>query len=123
MIDFSTLEKALVTLESALVPSAHTELERDGVIQRFEYCFELSWKVAKRVLEESGVTTATTPKSVIRELGNRGWIKSVEQWFDFLNARNASAHTYVNKTAQEVFLKARQFPNECRALIQELKKQ
>jgi nucleotidyltransferase substrate binding protein (TIGR01987 family) len=120
--DFSTLEKALGNLESALQTPPRNDLERDGAIQRFEYTFELAWKVAKRVLEDSGVV-ATTPKSVIRELGSHGWIPNVEQWLEFLKARNASVHTYVEQTAIDVFRTASLFADKCRALIETLKKQ
>ena len=120
--DFTTLEKALTQLESALRSPPANNLERDGTIQRFEYTFELSWKVAKRVLEESGIS-ATTPKAVIRELGTHGWVPRVETWLDFLKNRNASTHTYIEKTANEVFSAARTFPVECRALIEKMKKQ
>ncbi|MGK5083159.1 nucleotidyltransferase substrate binding protein [Bdellovibrionota bacterium FG-1] len=57
-----------------------------------DFTFELCWKVAKRILEDAGIT-ATTPKSVIRELGVHPWVENVEQWLDFLKARNASTHT------------------------------
>jgi nucleotidyltransferase substrate binding protein (TIGR01987 family) len=120
--DFTVLEKALSSLESAVVSPPKNDLERDGAIQRFEYTFELTWKVAKRVLEDSGIT-ATTPKAIIRELGAQSWIESVETWFDFLKARSASTHIYIEKTAREVFAIAQNFPKHCRALIVRLKKQ
>jgi nucleotidyltransferase substrate binding protein (TIGR01987 family) len=120
--DFTTIEKALGQLESALRSPPANDLERDGAIQRFEYTFELAWKVAKRVLEDSGII-ATTPKAVIRELGSHGWINDVEKWLDFLKARNSSVHTYVEKTAIDVFRSAQGFPAECRALVEKLKRQ
>lgn len=120
--DFSLLEKALSQLEAAVKTAPKNDLERDGVIHRFGYTFELTWKVAKQVLENSGVAAAS-PKAVIRELGSQGIIGSVETWLEFLKARNASTHIYVEKTAQEVFTVAKNYPAECRALIAELKKQ
>ncbi|MEK6704270.1 MAG: HI0074 family nucleotidyltransferase substrate-binding subunit [Bdellovibrionota bacterium] len=119
--DLSTLEKALQTLEDALSSPPKNDLERDGVVQRFEYCFELSWKSAKRIITDQGLTPVS-PKAVIRELGRLGWIFDVELWFDFLRARNESTYTYQKLTAEQVFQKAQGFPAECRHLLDELKK-
>ncbi len=120
--DFSTLEKALSQLESALQSPPKNDLERDGAIHRFEYTFELTWKVAKQVLAHLGVEAAS-PKAVIRELGTQGIISDVEAWFKLLKARNASTHTDVETTAQDVFKSAQAYPAYCRTLISELKKQ
>lgn len=35
--------------------NSNTEQEKAGTIQAFEYCFELVWKVMKRLLEERGI--------------------------------------------------------------------
>ncbi|MBP9682513.1 MAG: nucleotidyltransferase substrate binding protein [Bacteriovorax sp.] len=43
-IDFTALDDALKTFEDAIKSPPKSELERDGVIQRFEYTFELCWK-------------------------------------------------------------------------------
>ena len=43
----------------------------DATIQRFEFCFELAWKLMKAVLEYEGIE-ANSPRSCIREGGNRG---------------------------------------------------
>ena len=46
-------------------PDALNPLEKEGVIQRFEYCFELAWKTMKDYLEEGGfVFAAVTPRLV-----------------------------------------------------------
>lgn len=35
-------------------PNITTEQERAGVIHAFEYCFELTWKLMKRILAARG---------------------------------------------------------------------
>jgi nucleotidyltransferase substrate binding protein (TIGR01987 family) len=54
-VNFEKFEQALSQLKSAVAQEPANDLERDGVIQRFEYTIELLWKVAKKVLEENGV--------------------------------------------------------------------
>ncbi len=113
------LRKAFASLDAGLAAPPRSDLERDGVIQRFEYTFELAWKVAARALKAAGVD-AQSPKAVIRELGRQGWIAGVETWLEFLEARNQSTHTYQSKTAEQVYAAARAFAPECRALIARL---
>lgn len=121
-IRFDILETALKTLKESLEPPPHNLRERDGSIQRFEYTFELTWKVAKRVLGEQGIE-ALTPKNVIRELAHQGWIENPEIWFSFLSARNQSSHTHKELTAVQVFQAASQFPASCESLIKRLKQE
>jgi nucleotidyltransferase substrate binding protein (TIGR01987 family) len=59
----ATFEQALKTFSEALLPHP-SQLERDGAIQRFEYCFDLSWKTLKRFLEKSGMVDLNSPRSV-----------------------------------------------------------
>lgn len=78
-----------------------TEQERAGTIQAFEYCFELSWKAMKRLLEERG-RTANSPREVFRIAALEGLISDPEIWFDFLKKRNMTVHTYNQEEANEV---------------------
>lgn len=119
-IDLSEFEKAIQSLENSLTPPPANDRERDGSIKRFEYTFELAWKSAKRVLASEGIESLT-PKSVIRDLGNQGWIDNVEEWLDFLKARNESTHIYKQQTAVTVFNKAKEFPAHCQKLLNTLK--
>jgi nucleotidyltransferase substrate binding protein (TIGR01987 family) len=120
-VDFTALDSALRSLEDALDPPPRNDRERDGAIQRFEYTFELTWKTAKRVLENSGITSPS-PKSVIRDMAQQGWIQDAELWFGFLKARNWTVHTYKEHTAQTVFATVNVFAPECHRLVNELKR-
>ena len=64
MLDLRSLKQAVEALKIAFEIYDHNLLEefmpekivlRDGVIQRFEFTFELSWKMLKRYLEEFGL--------------------------------------------------------------------
>ena len=115
------LETALASLLDALSPPPRNDRERDGAIQRFEYTFELTWKVGKRKLEETGIIS-TSPRSVIRDMAQQGWIMDAELWLGFLRARNYTSHIYSAKLAELVFSHAQAFAAECSSLCQTMKK-
>ena len=48
------LETALITLDEVLMME-WSRVVRDAAIQRFEYCFELVWKLIKRRLKLDGM--------------------------------------------------------------------
>lgn len=63
----SNFERALALLRAALIdgPAALNQLEKEGVIQRFEYCFELAWKTTKDYMEANGFVFAVVmPRQV-----------------------------------------------------------
>jgi len=72
-----------------------SDLEEEGVIQRFEYTWELAWKLIADILEDDGVTVETkTPKAIIRAAFAARLITDGDDWLDALDARNKMAHTY-----------------------------
>ena len=100
-IDLNSLEKALNSLENILKQDIN-EFIRDGVIQRFEYTFELTWKTLKRVLKDEGLDEES-PKQVLRAAQRAGLIEGIDDWFSLLKYRNLTVHTYNDKTAEEVY--------------------
>ena len=74
---------------------ALSQLEREGVVQRFEYTFELAWLTLKDRLEYDGVILSTvTPRNVIREAFRAKLIEDGDGWIDMLTDRNLMSHTY-----------------------------
>ncbi|MCB9072511.1 MAG: nucleotidyltransferase substrate binding protein [Bdellovibrionaceae bacterium] len=118
-IDFSSLEKAIVSLEDILQQPLN-EYVRDGVIQRFEYTFELCWKFMQRILKEQGLSTGS-PKQVLRDAHKAKFIDDLELWMSFLKERNLTSHTYNKDVAEEVYQSARKFPPYAKQLLQQLK--
>lgn len=112
------LEKALRSLEQVLL-LPKDDVVRDAAIQRFEFCVELSWKTAKKTMG----TVTSAPKQVIREMAQNGYISSVEPWFEALEARNLSSHTYDEVLAEKVFSVASKFPVLVRHLLSRLPKE
>ena len=95
-------EKALNSLSEAMKKAPSNTLERDGVIQRFEYCLEISWNSAKKVLEYHELPT-DSPRNVFRELAKNKWIENPEDWILYLEARNKTSHLYHEEVAEEIF--------------------
>ncbi len=98
----NNLKKAFKTLKDGYKESP-SELERDGIIQRFEYTLELCWKTSKKVMEADGSQISGSPKEIFRELANIDWIDSAEPWFEYLKKRNEASHIYNEVVAQSIF--------------------
>ena len=121
-LDFSSFEKAINTLGAALTKTPISDLERDGAIQRFEYTFELAWKMMRRCLIALGRNdVSASPKPVLRDALEEGFIGDVEKWFYFLEARNLSTHIYDQDEADRIFKAAQEFYPEAAALLKKLK--
>lgn len=115
------LRRALESLEVALRESK-TEIVRDATIQRFEYTYELAWKMIKRHLEWSGESEADslTRKELFREAARIGLIADAEKWFEYHEARNKTSHTYDQEIADEVYQAAQAFAADARRLLSAL---
>lgn len=131
-LDYSSLEKAVATLEMALhsfetitvtLLPEERDLMRDGVIQHFEYTFELAWKTIKRYLEMYGLERVDklTARDLFRVAFETGLIGDASAWFDYLADRNQTSHIYDEIVAREVFDSAGCFLIDVRFLLIQLK--
>ena len=77
-----------------------SELEQEGFVQRFEYTFELVWKTLRDYLLENGYKL-DSPKSVIRQAYQSGYIADGEIWMEALEKRNSAVHTYNQEILKE----------------------
>ncbi len=78
-----------------------SEQEKAGAIQAFEYCFELTWKIMKKLLDKRGLI-ANSPRESFRMGMLEGFIPDAEIWFEFLKMRNLTVHTYEENEAKRV---------------------
>ncbi|OHB28751.1 MAG: nucleotidyltransferase [Desulfuromonadaceae bacterium GWC2_58_13] len=91
---FQNLDRAFSQLTSAVNRiSELSDLEKEGLIQRFEYTFELSWKTLKDYLASNEVDVKF-PRDVVKQAFHYDVIKDGEVWMDMLEKRNLIAHTY-----------------------------
>lgn len=123
-LDLSSLSGALSGLEKAISRSVREpgdDMIRDSVIQRFEYSYELCWKMLKRQLEQDVAIPASVDampfKELIREGAERGYIQNPESWFEYRRQRNITAHTYNEKKALSVYNTAVQFLPDANELL------
>ncbi|MDR1453216.1 MAG: nucleotidyltransferase substrate binding protein [Candidatus Margulisbacteria bacterium] len=104
---------------------AEKETLRAGVIQAFEFSYELCWKMLKRWLEIN-VSPDIVAGIVRVELFRRGaenlLIDDVLKWLEFHEARNKTSHLYAIKTAEAVYQKAVEFLPYAQALLERLEK-
>jgi len=104
---FQNFEKALTSLKTAVELTSErelTNLEKQGMIQCFEFTFELAWNVMKDYLEEQGITEIIGSKNAVRYAFNNNLIENGEVWMDMVNDRNLASHTYDEETAQNLYM-------------------
>jgi nucleotidyltransferase substrate binding protein (TIGR01987 family) len=103
---FENFERAFFLLKEAFEKDLAelSDLEKEGVVQRFEYTFELAWKTLKDYLIYSGVAfDQITPRSVIKQAFAAKIIKDGQTWIDMLEQRNLMSHTYDREVFDAVF--------------------
>jgi nucleotidyltransferase substrate binding protein (TIGR01987 family) len=127
-LDFSPLEKAINSLNRALVRAVDAtgdEELRDACIQRFEYTFELCWKMLKRQLElelpNPTEVDGYSYRQLFRIAAERGLVQDVEAWFDYRERRNITSHTYDEEKAAKVFEALPAFAGHAEELLSSLK--
>lgn len=102
---FSNFKKALIQLEDAVALSQQrklTKLEKQGVIQAFEFTHELAWNVLKDFLEDQGEQNIRGSKDATRAAFKVSLITDGEQWMAMIQSRNVSSHTYDEKIAESL---------------------
>ncbi len=101
---YSLLEEAVQKHQS----EGLTELEQQGLIQRFEFTHELAWNVLKDYFYYQGTTSINGSRDATREAFQNGLIQDGDQWMSMIISRNQSTHTYNPETAQELVEKITQ---------------
>lgn len=96
-------QKALAQLEEGIRTAQNrtlNKLEQEGLVQRFEYTHELSWKVMKDYLEYQGFYNLTGSRDAIREASKNSLIHDGEVWMEMVKSRNLTSHTYDEGVAE-----------------------
>jgi len=96
------LQKAVELSQSR----ALSDLEKQGVIQAFEFTHELAWNVLKDYFEYQGTTSITGSRDASREAFQKGLISSGDVWMEMIKSRNLTSHTYNLQIANEITNKA-----------------
>jgi nucleotidyltransferase substrate binding protein (TIGR01987 family) len=116
-LDLSSLQSALASFERALKFSQkiiddksfsedEKEVIKAGVIQNFEFSYELCWKFMRRWLEQNyseSFTAGITRKQLFRYAAENLLIEDYDAWMHFHELRNKTSHTYDSEVAAEIF--------------------
>ncbi|KPV41891.1 hypothetical protein AN478_00390 [Thiohalorhabdus denitrificans] len=98
---WESLNKAVARFAEAL-DAPETAMNRDATIQRFEFCFELAWKVIQETARGQGLS-CQSPKSCLRLAFQQGWLDDEERWLAMLEDRNRTSHTYDEAFAHQLY--------------------
>jgi len=101
-IDFTKIFKAQGIFERFRKDMIN-DRDKAGAIQSFEFCYELAWKMMKRVLESRGMEVGS-PKDTFRKAALEGMIDDPEVWFEFQMKKNLSSHTYEQENVDAILL-------------------
>jgi len=102
---FENYKKALAKLKEIAVDRSYdtlTEIEKEGLIQRFEYTFELSWKTLQDLLAYKGYEDIAGPNPVLEQALKDGYIKDEKQWRNMKKSRELTSHTYNSDVADDI---------------------
>jgi len=101
----SNYSKALKRLKDAVDLGKErplSDLEKQGLIQAFEFTHELAWKTLKDLLENRGNSEIYGSKDASRKAFQLGLIENGEDWMDMIKSRNLTSHTYDEETAEKI---------------------
>ena len=87
-------KRILDITESGNQPDSLSELEMEGLIQRFEYTFELGWKVLQDFLKFKGYEFVQGPNGTLQQAFEDGLISDHDGWRRMAKARVTTSHTY-----------------------------
>jgi len=121
LLAIDRMAQAVSRLESGL-ERVQDDLDRDGVIQRFEFTVELLWKTLNILLDYQGVN-CQSPRGCIKLAFRHGLIEDDEILLDMIEDRNRSAHVYDEKVAEDIFVRIKNiYSVSIRNLLENLRK-
>ncbi len=128
MIDLTPLRKALAMLNEALT-FWHAQPEgtalkphlRSAVIQSFEFSYELSVRLMRRVLMERAESADRVAdisfNDLLRSAADAGLLPDAMRWREWREMRNATSHAYDEAIAQAVAGRAVAFAKDAEVLL------
>ena len=102
---FDNFKRSLKQLDRAMTLIAErelTELEQQGVIQAFEYNYELAWNVLKDFYEHQGEQGIQGSRDAIKTAFRRGMIVNGDTWMKMIKSRSLTSHTYNEDVTKEI---------------------
>ncbi|WP_027996447.1 nucleotidyltransferase substrate binding protein [Simplicispira psychrophila] len=134
-LDLDALRRAVASLEDGLEVVSNADWFNQqsskvqntliaGVIQNFEFVYEVGFKMLRRQIELESASPSEVDESnfrdVLRVAAEKGLIADVEAWFRYRQMRNLTAHTYNHEKAQQVYQGTLLFIGDAQALLASL---
>lgn len=79
-----------------------SQLEKQGLIQSFEFTHELAWNVMRDYFLHQGNTLITGSRDATREAFNKGLIQDGDGWMEMIKSRNQTSHPYNKNVAEDI---------------------
>lgn len=95
-------QRVLEITESDRTVNNLSDLEMEGLVQRFEYTFELAWKVLQDLMKYRGYEFVQGPNGTLAQAFEDGMITDHDGWRQMARARITTAHTYNEEEVKEV---------------------
>ena len=99
---FNNYKKALHQLSQFIAHKNLNDLEKQGLIQAFEYTHELAWKTLNDFLKNKGYNELYGSKDATREAFKIGLIQKGDIWMDMIKSRNLTSHTYNEEITKQI---------------------
>ena len=96
---FQNFERAFIFFDKSCKLDTYDELQGAGLVQSFEFTFELAWKTLKDYLQNQGLEVPF-PREVIKQAFTTGLLEDGVLWIEMLDKRNELTHTYNQEQAQ-----------------------
>jgi len=105
---YAYFSKAVLRLREVLEAGTESDFVYDAAIQRFEFTYELGWKLLKAFMAYSGIAEVNTPREAFKEAFAAGLIHDGELWIEMIKDRNLTAHTYDEAEAVKIYNRVRE---------------
>jgi nucleotidyltransferase substrate binding protein (TIGR01987 family) len=114
-------KKAIVSLEEILMEK-YSKIVRDATIQRFEYTFEVAWKLLKEYFYHKEGIVCNSPKSCFREAFSVGLLNEEETvlFIQMTDDRNLTSYTYDEEIAENLYKKVKNYYTLLKSLIKRI---
>lgn len=99
---FQNFKHALAQLTKFIDKEELNELEQQGLIQCFEYTYELAWNTLKDFFEDEGEGGILGSRDAFRLAFKRGLIEDGKTWMEMIKSRVLTSHTYNEELAQAI---------------------
>ncbi|MCS7091575.1 MAG: nucleotidyltransferase substrate binding protein [Verrucomicrobiota bacterium] len=133
-LELDSLQRAVAALKQVLAKSEDTQFMnsldevarnaiKSGVIQHFEFTYELCWKFMKRWIEMNvspSLAEGVSRRELFRLAAEHRLIADVDKWMHYHFARNETSHTYDPATAERVYSAALDFAHDAEHLLKAL---